>query len=110
MTAHPHRLLAFVTCLFFVFSAAHGDEASDAIKTAAMHYIFQEASVNDPIVTIEKIIPGFARVGIRSKSNITDPVTAFLKGSGENWTVVTLGTAVTASDLTDLGIPASLAN
>jgi len=109
MTALPRTLFALIAASAFLFSTAQADEQSDAIKTAAMHYIFQEASVNDPIVTIEKIIPGFARVGIRSKSNITDPVTAFLRGSGENWSVVTFGTEVTASDLTDLGIPASLA-
>lgn len=110
MTALPRSLFALIASTVFLVSTAQADEQSDAIKTAAMHYIFQEAGVNDPVVTIEKIIPGFARVEIRSKSNITDPVKAYLKGSGENWAVLVLGTFIEASDLTDLGIPASLAN
>jgi hypothetical protein len=109
MNSIVSRAFALVASSAFLFSAALADEQSDAIKTAAMHYIFQETSVKDPIVTIEKIIPGFARVGIRSKSNITDPVTAFLRGSGENWSVVTFGTEVTASDLSEVGVPSSLA-
>ncbi len=92
--------------------SAHADEAANnAIIQATMRYVFQEAGVNDPAVTVEKVAGGYARVKVRSLSGATDPATAYLKGRGDGqWTVITLGTGFTAADLAELGIPASLAN
>ncbi len=74
-----------------------------------MRYVFQETGVNDPAVTVEKLVPGFARVGVKSVSGATDPAKAFLKGGKGQWRVLLLGSGFTDRDLADLGIPASLA-
>lgn len=103
-------LLAASFCLLFN-SVSRADETTDAIVQAAMRYVFQNAGVNDPAVTVEEVAEGFARVKVRSLSGATDPATAFLKASGKGqWTVVTLGTGITPEDLRELGIPASLFN
>lgn len=94
-------------CLLQV-SASANDE-NNAIIQAAMRFVFQEAGVNDPSVTVQETIPGFARVKIVSISGATDPATAFLKGGNGKWKVVLLGTGFTREDLAEEGIPASLA-
>jgi len=100
-------LLALVS--IFV-STAGADEDSDAITQATMRYVFQEAGVDDPSVTIEKIIPGFARVSVKSISGKTDPAIAYLKGGNGKWKVLSLGTFFAPEDLAEMGVPASLAN
>lgn len=86
------------------------DQDTDAITQATMRYVFQEAGVDDPSVTIEKISSGFARVSVKSISGKTDPAIAYLKGGNGKWTVLSLGTFFAPEDLAELGIPASLAN
>ena len=83
------------------------DEKSDVIQ-AAMRFVFQEAGVTDPSVTVEAIEGNFARVAVVSVSGTTDPATAYLKKSGGKWTVLTLGTAFEDSELSDYGIPYSV--
>lgn len=90
-------------------STADAADEKEAIIQATMRYVFQNAGVNDPAVTVEKIAQGFARVKVKSISGTTDPATAYLKGSGANWNVLVLGTGMSAADLAEFGIPASLA-
>lgn len=104
----PRTFLLLAVMGLFV-STVRADQDSDAITQATMRYVFQEASVDDPSVTIEKIVPGFARVGVKSISGKTDPATVYLKGGNGAWKVITLGTAFAPEDLAELGIPASLA-
>lgn len=91
-------------------STVQADQDTDAITQATMRYVFQEAGVDDPSVTIEKIVPGFARVAVKSISGKTDPATAYLKGGNGKWQVLSLGTFFAPEDLAEMGVPASLAN
>lgn len=110
MTARSFLVLLPVLALsFFLCPPAAADE-KDAIIQATMRFVFQEAGVNDPSVTVEKIEGGFARVKVVSVSGATDPAKAFLKGGNGQWRVLTLGTGFTGADLAEYGIPASLAN
>lgn len=97
-----------VTSLFV--TSIRADEASDAITQATMRYVFQNAGVDDPSVTIEEVAEGFARVKVRSISGKTDPAIAFLKGAGGKWKVLTLGTGFAPEDLAEMGIPVSVRN
>ncbi len=104
------RLSLLVAMMFLFVSTVRADQDSDAIIQATMRYVFQEAGVDDPSVTIEKTSAGFARVKVKSISGKTDPAIAFLKGGNGKWKVLTLGTGFSPEDLAELGIPASLAN
>jgi hypothetical protein len=90
--------------------AASGQAADDtkAIIQAMTDYVKKEAAINDPLVTVEKVADGYARVQVKSKSGATDPATAFLKLEKGKWKVLTLGTAFGPDDYKDLKIPASL--
>lgn len=106
-----------IRCFFVVaFSSlllvtASADQSTDAIIQSTMRYVFQEAGVDDPSVTIQEVGGGFARVKVRSISGKTDPATAFLKGGPDGkWKVITLGTGFSPDDLAELGIPAWIAN
>lgn len=98
--------IALLACTFTPVRAA---DEKEAIIQATMRYVFQNAGVNDPSVTVEEVAKGFARVKVKSISGATDPATAFLKGSGESWTVLFLGTGITAADLARLGVPPAMA-
>lgn len=90
--------------------AASGQAADDtqAIIQATTDYVKKEAAINDPLVTVEKIADGYARVQVKSKAGATDPATAFLKLEKGKWKVLTLGTAFGPDDYKDLKIPVSL--
>lgn len=103
------RTILFFATISLSASAVSANEDSDAITQATMRYVFQKADVDDPSVTIEKIVPGFARVKVISISGKTDPAIAFLKGGNSKWKVLSLGTGFTRKDLAEMGIPASLA-
>lgn len=103
--------LALIALLFAAPARVRADDQKDAIIQATMRYVFQEAGVNDPSVTIEEVAGGFARVKVVSLSGATDPAKAFLKGGADGkWKVIVLGTGFSPSDLAELGIPASIAN
>ena len=104
-----NRTILFFAAITLGASAVRANEDSDAITQATMRYVFQKAEVDDPSVTIEKIVPGFARVKVISISGKTDPAIAFLKGGNSKWKVLSLGTGFTRKDLAEMGIPASLA-
>lgn len=104
-------LILLSTLLFVAPNIARADDQKDAIIQATMRYVFQEAGVNDPSVTVEKVAGGFARVKVVSLSGATDPAKAYLKGGADGkWKVVVLGTGFGKSDLAELGIPASMAD
>ena len=67
-----------------------------------------ETTVSDPVVTVQKVVGGYARVQIKSKSGATDPATAFLKLVKGEWIVLILGTAFEPQDYERLQIPAAL--
>jgi hypothetical protein len=68
----------------------------------------KETAVKDPLVALQKVADGYARVQIKSKSGATDPVIAFLKLEKGQWKVLTLGTVFDPGELKELQIPASL--
>ena len=90
--------------------AASGFAADDvtAISQATTAYVKMETAVNDPLVTVQKVVGGFARVQVKSKSDATDPATAFLKLVKGEWKVLILGTAFEPEDYKRLQIPAAL--
>ncbi len=104
------RMFAFLALMSVVTSSVLADEDSDAITQATMRYGFQNAGGDDPAVTIEKKVPGFARVAIKSISGKTDPAIAFLKGANGKWKVLSLGTFFSREDLGEIGVPLSLAD
>jgi hypothetical protein len=99
-------LLFLVALLLPAFS--HANDDSTAIIQATTDYVKKEASVNDPLVTVDKIVEGYARVQVKSKSGATDTATAFLKLSKGRWKVLTMGTAFAPEDYKKLGIPVPL--
>lgn len=105
------RLLRFIApaLLACAITPVRAADEREAIVQATMRYVSQNAAVNDPSVTVEEVALGFARVKVKSISGATDPATAFLKGSGESWTVLFLGTGITAADLARLGVPPAMA-
>ncbi len=97
--------------LFLAPGSLRADDPKNAIIQATMRYVFQEAGVDDPSVTVEEVTGGFARVKVVSLSGATDPAKAFLKGGADGkWKVLVLGTGFAPGDLAELGIPASLAD
>jgi hypothetical protein len=92
-----------------VLTTARAADETNAIVQATMRYVFQEAGVKDPSVTVEKVAGGFARVKVVSESGATDDAIAFLKGGNGKWKVLMLGTGFAPEDLAGYGIPASLA-
>jgi hypothetical protein len=86
----------------------HAAEDAEAIIRATTDYVKKETAINDPLVTVQKVTNGYARVQVKSKSGITDPAIALLKLEKGKWRVLELGTAFGAEDLKELKIPASL--
>ena len=109
MTSKRMIQTAFLLLCSFVLVAS-GFAADDvaAISQATTAYVKKETAVNDPLVTVQKVVGGFARVQVKSKSGATDPVTAFLKLVKGEWKVLILGTAFEPEDFKRLQIPAAL--
>lgn len=99
--------ILLLTTLLMASSGRAADDAG-AIIQATTSYVKKETGVTDPLVTVEGIADGYARALVKSKSGETDPATVFLKKGKGKWKVLTLGTAFSPEDYTDLGIPASL--
>src|ERR1700731_4301347 len=90
--------------------AAMGYSADDpeAIIQATTEYVKKETATNDPLVTVQKVADGYARVQVKSKSGATDPAIAFLKLEKGKWKVLSLGTAFDPEELKELKIRVSL--
>jgi hypothetical protein len=86
----------------------HASDNSEAIIRATKDYVKKETAVKDPLVTVQKVSDGYARVQVKSKSGVTDPAIAFLKLQKGQWKVLSLGTAFEPEELQELQIPASL--
>jgi hypothetical protein len=89
-------------------ASGHAAEDPKAIIQATTDYVKKETAISDPLVTVEKVADGYARVQVKSKSGATDAATAFLKLEKGKWKVLTLGTAFEPADYRKLRIPASL--
>jgi hypothetical protein len=96
-------LIALVLAAF-----GHAADNSEAIIQATKDYVKKETAVKDPLVTVQKMADGYARVQVKSKSGATDPAIAFLKLEKGKWKVLSLGTAFDPGELKELQIPASL--
>lgn len=109
MTAKRMIKTAFLLICSFVLTAS-GFAADDvtAISQAATAYVKKETAVNDPLITVQKVVGGYARVQVKSKSGATDTATAFLKLVKGEWKVLILGTAFEPEDYKRLQIPTSL--
>jgi hypothetical protein len=99
-------LLAFVG--FLLAASGHAADDPTAIIQAATDYVKKETAISDPLVTVEKVVDGYARAQVKSKSGATDAAIAFLKLEKGKWKVLTLGTAFEAADYKRLKIPAAL--
>ena len=105
------RMFKTVCVLLSSFVLAASGFAADevtAISQATNAYVKKETAVNDPLVTVQKVVGGFARVQVKSKSGATDPATAFLKLVKGEWKVLILGTAFEPEDYKRLQIPVAL--
>jgi hypothetical protein len=96
-------LVALVLAAF-----GHAADNAKAIIQATKDYVKKETAVKDPLVTVQKMADGYARVQIKSKSGGTDPAIAFLKLEKGKWKVLGLGTAFDPGELKEFQIPASL--
>ena len=96
-------LIALVLAAF-----GHAADNSEAIIQSTKDYVKKETAVKDPVVTVQKMADGYARVQIKSRSAGTDPAIAFLKLEKGKWKVLDLGTAFGPEELNELKIPASL--
>src|ERR1700694_2546754 len=99
-------LLLLVALLLAAFG--HAADDPEAIIQATTEYVKKETAINDPLVTVQKVADGYARVQVKSKSGATDPAIAFLKLEKGKWKVLGLGTAFDPEELKELQIPASL--
>jgi hypothetical protein len=99
-------LLLLVSLLMAGFGHAAGEPA--AIIQATTAYVKKETAINDPLVTVQKVVQGYARVQVKSKSGATDSAIAFLKLENGQWKVLELGTAFDPEELQKLKIPPSL--
>ena len=96
-------LIALVLAAF-----GHAADNSEAIIQSTKDYVKKETAVKDPLVTVQKMADGHARVQIKSRSSGTDPAIAFLKLEKCKWKVLDLATAFDHGKLKQLQIPASL--
>lgn len=104
-------LIVVISTLLICTAVSFADDIDDAIVAATTKYLSKEAPDTEISVVVEKVIPGFARAtAIPVGGVITDPVDVYLKGSGQKWKVLTFGTGLIDSDLTEFGIPTSLAD
>ena len=99
-------LLLFTSLL--LAASGHAAENPKAIIQATTDYVKKETAISDPLVTVEKVADGYARVQVKSKSGATDTATAFLKLEKGKWRVLILGTGFEPADYRRLKIPASL--
>ena len=100
-------VILLLTSFVLATSGLAADDAT-AITSATTAYVKKETAINDPLVTVEKVVDGYARVQVKSKTGATDPAVVFLKLVKGNWKVLTLGTGFDPSELKKLKIPASL--
>src|ERR1700693_5707179 len=100
------NLLLLVALVMAAFG--HAADHSEAIIRATKDYVKKETAIKDPLVTVQKIADGYARVQVKSKAGATDPAIAFLKLEKGQWRVLGLGTAFDPEELKELRIPASL--
>jgi hypothetical protein len=109
MTLNKTIRLAFLLLapLSLIASGVAAD-ASKAIILATTDYVKKMSAITDPLVTVEKVVDGYARVQVKSQANATDPATAFLKMEKGKWRVLTLGTAFGPDDYQQFKIPAAL--
>ena len=82
-------LLLLVALVLAAFG--HAADKSEAIIRATKEYVRKETAVKDPLVTVQKVADGYARVQVKSKSGATDPAIAFLKLERGHWQVLGLG-------------------
>ena len=94
----------FFAVLLFTPSGQAADDTA-AIIQATKDYVKKEADVSDARVTVQVVADGYARVMVEGTS---DPATAYLKEKKGKWKVLSLGTAFSPEDLTEMGIPASV--
>ena len=99
-------LLLLVALVLATFG--HASDNFEAIIRATKDYVKKETAVKDPLVTVQKVADGYARVQVKSKSDATDPAIAFLKLEKGKWKVLSLGTAFDPEELKEFQIPASL--
>jgi len=59
-------LLLLVALVLAAFG--HAADSSEAIIRAAKDYVKMETAVKDPLVTVQKVADGYARVRVKSKS------------------------------------------
>ena len=93
----------FFTAVLLISGRAEDDTA--AIIQATKDYVKKEADVSDVRVIVQVVADGYARVMVEGT---TDPATAYLKEKKGKWKVLSLGTAFSPEDLSELGIPASV--
>jgi hypothetical protein len=99
-------LLLLVALVLAVFG--HAADDPEPIIRATKEYVKKETAVKDPLVAVQKLADGYARVQVRSKSGATDPAVAFLKLENGKWKVLGLGTSFDPEELKELKIPVSL--
>jgi predicted ribonuclease toxin of YeeF-YezG toxin-antitoxin module len=79
-------LLLLVALVLAAFG--HAADNSEAIIQATKDYVKKETAVKDPLVTVQKVADGYARVQVKSRSGATDAAIAFLKlekANGKCW-------------------------
>lgn len=103
-----NRLTLLLLVALVLAASGHAADNSGAIIQATKAYVKKETAVKDPLVTVQKVADGYARVQVKSKSGATDPAIAFLKLEKGHWKVLGLGTAFDLEELKELQIPASL--
>ena len=109
MTAKRMIKTAFLLlCSFILATSGFAADDSTTIIQATIDYVKRETAISDPLVTVEKVVSGYARVQVKSKSGATDPAIAFLKLVKGTWKVLILGTGFDPAELKKLKIPAAL--
>ena len=104
------QLLVLLLVSLLLPAASQAADDKNAIVQATKAYITKEMAINDPVVTVEKMAGGFARVQVKSGKGAADPATAFLKQENGKWKVLTLGTSFEPEDYKQFKIPAALQN
>ena len=62
-------LLLLVALVLAAFG--HAADNSEAIIRSTKEYVKKETAVKDPLVTVQKVADGYARVQVKSKSGAT---------------------------------------
>lgn len=99
------KLAALFFAAVLLSTSGRAEDDTGAIIQATKDYVKKEADVSDARVTVQVVANGYARVLVEGTS---DPATAYLKEKKGKWKVLSLGTAFSPEDLTEMGIPASV--